>query len=385
MNNKEILIVSNYFPPEKGAASNRIFSLANGLSINGYKVTVVCPLPNYPQGKIHKHYKGKFYKRNIESFGSVHRLWVWPTISGNKFVRLLSMLSFSFSLKLFLIFKKTPKKVIIQYSPVLIGFIAVLWSKFLQKKVILNISDLWPLAGLEMGVLKKGFYYSVLAKMERFCYKNSHLILGQSQEILDHVTKGGVSVPLFLYRNIPDFKPPAIPTISKKKNIKIVYAGLLGVAQGLFSICSKINFPKHIQLHIYGNGPESEKINNTHFKNVFYHGEFNREDLIAILPDYQISIIPLIKRIYGSVPSKIFEHSRVGLPLLYYAGGEGENIVKKYNLGWTVPVNNINQLQLFINQLTIDKLNEYRKEDVQNSAVDSFKFEKQFQDLLQEF
>ena len=65
-------------------------------------------------------------------------------------------------------------------------------------------------------------------------------------------------------------------------------------------------------------------------------------------------------------------------------GGEGESLVRNYNLGWTVPANNLNQLQLFINELSIDKLKEYRKDAVQKSAIDSFQFEKQFQKLLLE-
>ena len=49
---KEILLISNYFPPEKGAASNRMYSVAEGLGNAGFKVKVVCPLPNYPTGKV---------------------------------------------------------------------------------------------------------------------------------------------------------------------------------------------------------------------------------------------------------------------------------------------------------------------------------------------
>ena len=41
---KDILIVSNYYPPEKGAAANRIEQLALKLYQNKYKVTVICPL-----------------------------------------------------------------------------------------------------------------------------------------------------------------------------------------------------------------------------------------------------------------------------------------------------------------------------------------------------
>jgi glycosyltransferase involved in cell wall biosynthesis len=381
--NKEILIITNYFPPEKGAASNRIFSLVKGLSESNYKVQVVCPLPNYPHGKVFTGFKKKLFSKVEEEHSSVNRLWLWPSNSSNKFIRLLSMLSFSFSLTLFMIFKKTPKKIFIQYSPVFVGFTAVFWASILRKKIILNVSDLWPLAGLEMGLLQKGPYYSILQKMERYCYKKSHLILGQSQEILDYIKKEGVLTSLFLYRNIPDFTPPTIPNSPTSKEIKIVYAGLLGVAQGVYNLCTHINLPKHIQLHIYGNGPESENIKNCNATNIFYHGEIERELLNAKLHEYQIAFIPLINRIYGSVPSKIFEQSRVGLPLLYYAGGEGETLVRNNKLGWPVPVNDLNALQSFIDSLSSEKLTEFNKNSVQENTIKAFDFNIQFKELTE--
>ena len=108
---KEILLITNYFPPEKGAASNRIFSMAKEFSENNYKVTVVCPLPNYPQGKIFKNFRKTLFLKKEESYATVYRLWLWPSNSSNKFIRMISMISFSISLSFFLLFRKTPKKV----------------------------------------------------------------------------------------------------------------------------------------------------------------------------------------------------------------------------------------------------------------------------------
>ncbi len=139
-----------------------------------------------------------------------------------------------------------------------------------------------------------------------------------------------------------------------------------------------------MQLHIHGNGPEAEKIKTLNKSNIFYHGEIDREELNKKLLDYQIVFIPLINRIYGSVPSKIFEQSRLGIPLLYFAGGEGEVLVRNNKLGWTLPVNDKNSLQEFLDQLTIEKLQEYPKIEVQKNALNAFNFKIQFEKLIKE-
>ncbi|WP_271392216.1 glycosyltransferase family 4 protein [Aequorivita sinensis] len=357
-------------------------SIAENLGKAGYTVKVICPLPNYPNGEIFEGYRGKLSISEKTPFGEVSRLWTWPSNSTNKFIRLLSMLSFSLSLAVFFLFKKTPKKIFIQYSPVFVGFTAVCLGKIFSKKIILNVSDLWPLAGLEMRILNKGFYYKLLLKMERYCYKKSDLIIGQSEETLQHISKLENKKPLFLYRNIPNFKVPKISDRATSKEVKIVYAGLLGVAQGIFEICEKITFPQNVSFHIYGAGPDAERLKSLQSKNVYFYGEVDRAVLHIELEKYDIAFVPLTNRIYGSVPSKIFEYTRLGLPILYFAGGEGGKIVAKESLGWVIPVNNTKKLQEFINTITENELNTYPKERVQNTAVSVFNFEKQFKAFI---
>ncbi|MBK5213973.1 MAG: glycosyltransferase family 4 protein [Flavobacteriaceae bacterium] len=383
---KEILLITNYFPPEKGAAANRMQSIAEGLGKSGYTVKVVCPLPNYPSGKIFEDYSGKFVVTENVSFGKIIRLWVWPSNSINKLVRLLSMVSFSFSLVLYFIFNKIPKKIFIQYSPVFVGFTAVCLGRLFSNlpagkagKTILNVSDLWPLAGVEMGILKKGWYYSLLLKMERFCYRNADLIVGQSEEILQHISNFEKVKPSFLYRNIPDFSIPLISERSSSQEIKIVYAGLLGIAQGLLQICQQLSFPKNVSFHIYGAGPEAEKIKALQKQNVFFYGELGREELHSELQNFDIAFVPLLKRIYGSVPSKIFEYTRLGLPVLYFAGGEGGEIVANESLGWVISVNDFEALQRFIDTLSEKELKRFPKETVQKNSVLAFDFNRQFE------
>lgn len=382
---KDIFIITSYFPPETGAASNRIFHMANGLQKKGYNVSVVTPLPNYPTGKIFKEYKGRFRQTATENDITIHRLWIYASNSKNKFLRLFAMLSYSFSLIWFYTINKVPKTVIVQSPPLLVAFTSMLFLKRKNRNLILNVSDLWPVAGLELGVFKKNFSYRLLEKIEHFNYRRANLILGQSEEILSHIKSIFPDKNTFLYRNYPDFEPPEIRQKQQSEGkIKIVYAGLLGVAQGIYKLCEELDYT-NIEFHIYGAGAESEKIELFIKTNpklpIFYHGEITRMELHSVLTQYDLTIIPLLNRIYGSVPSKIFEYARLGLPMLYFGGGEGEQIIKKYKLGWIAKAGDYNDLNIKISHIDKGKLNLNLKKNIQKTAEEEFNHEIQLEQL----
>ena len=378
---KDIFIITSYFPPEIGAASNRIFHLAEGLHKSKFNVTVITPLPNYPTGNIFEPYRGKRKHISIENNIKIYRLWIYATVSKNKVVRLFAMLSYSFSLVWFFIFNKIPKTVIIQSPPLLVAFTSILFLKSKKRKLILNVSDLWPLAGLKLGALKKNFGYRILEKIEFYNYKYSDLILGQSDEILTHIRSIIQYKETFLYRNYPNIDTKELqPSENSSGKIKMVYAGLLGVAQGIYKLCQKLDYT-NIEFHIYGAGPEQKQIEDFVNENenlpIFYHGDLSRKELHRTLLNYDLTIIPLLIRIYGSVPSKIFEYAKLGLPMLYFGGGEGETIVRENNLGWVAEAGNYDNLNLMLSQLTIKDLNSKFKYAIKNTAENQYDFNKQ--------
>lgn len=368
---EEILIISNYYPPEKGAAANRIEQLALKLHQNNYKVSVVCPLGNYPKGKLFPEYKGKFSVTENRDNITVKRLWIYPSVSKNLLVRIISVLSFSLSMFFYLLFKKIPKKVIVQSPPLLLSFISVFVLSLKNKKIILNISDLWPLAAIELKALKENsFSHKFSLFLERFIYKKATLIIGQSNEIITHVKSLFPEKKCYLYRNFPDHKVEDFDLIFEEHQpIKIFYAGLLGIAQGVLELCEKINLDGlNIELHIFGDGAEKNQIetliSSEKGKNIFFHGMMERNDLHEKLKTFDIAIVPLKVRIYGSVPSKIFEYGALGFPVLYFGGGEGETIVEENNMGWVASVENYEQLNdeiQKISQMSKSELFEIKK------------------------
>ncbi len=389
------IIVSNYYYPEIGAAPNRITNLAEGLAKNFHQVEIICPLPNYPKGKIFSEYKGKLRSKEKQNSVLINRYWIYPSNSNKSFLRIISMLSFAVSLWCFSLKRKKIKEadwIIIQHSPLLVSFSAIiLFNKIYKKRIALNVSDLWPLSALELGTIKKGCIYRLLEWIERFNYKNSDMIIGQSEEILEHINQI-MPRQSFLYRNIQkkttDFQ---IPEYNKTYNIKIIYAGLLGLAQGVYEIVKQLNFSEiGVEFDIYGHGYEKEliveflKINPN--RGVKYRGAVSKKELDKILPNYQASIVPLKYRLKGAVPSKIFELMQLGVPVLFCGEGEGKKIVEKYHVGYTSPPNDILALKKSIIKLKNLPKAEYDtlRMNCKKASDNVFNFEKQILNLLYE-
>ena len=389
---EEILIISNYYPPEKGAAANRIEQLALKLHQNNYRVSVVCPLGNYPKGELFPEYKGKFSVTENRDNITVKRLWIYPSVSKNIFVRIVSVLSFSLCLLAYLLFRKTPKKVVVQSPPLLLSFLSVMVLSLKNKKIILNISDLWPLAAIELKAVKAGsFSHKVSLFMERFIYKKATVIIGQSEEIITHVKTLFPSKKAFLYRNFPDHKSDAftLKTIENEPT-KLFFAGLLGIAQGVSELCKQIDLKDlNIELHLFGDGAEKAAIESliADGKNpkIVYHGMMDRKALHETLQTFDIALVPLKTRIYGSVPSKIFEYTALGFPVLYFGGGEGETIVEENHLGWVAAVGNfeaLNEKLVAIAQLNKADL-AVMKTRIFNKAQLAFDLDNQLKDLIE--
>lgn len=389
---KEILIISNYYPPEKGAAANRIEQLALKLNENNYKVSVICPLPNYPKGELFPEYKGNFSVTENRENITVKRLLIYPSVSKNLFVRILSILSFSTSLFFYLLFKKTPQKVVVQSPPLLLSFISVFVLSLKNKKIILNISDLWPLAAIELNALKRdSFSHKFSLFLERFIYKKASLILGQSDEIITHVKSIFPNKKCFLYQNFPDHKISKMELKSEENQpIKIFYAGLLGIAQGVLELCQKIDLKSlNIELHLFGDGAEKSQIealiSSQKQPKIFFYGMLERKELHEKLKSFDIAIVPLKTRIYGSVPSKIFEYGSLGFPILYFGGGEGETIVSENNLGWVIPVENYQELNDKLKEISNMKKSELDllKLNVFNQSQKNFNLDSQINKLIE--
>ena len=338
----KVLLAAERYWPEVGAAPSRLANMAEGLSQRGCEVDVLTSLPNYPKGEIFPEYKGCVSKKETRNGVNVFRYWIYATVSHNPIARILNMFSFAFMIWAFA-FKfnriKGYDRIIIQTPTLVVAASAmILFKKLYRKTCLLNVSDIWPLTAVDMGAIREGSSsYKFLAMLERFLYRNADGVLGQSQEILDHIARFIPNKQLFLYRNLQYYDMSAQPKC-KSNPLKVVFCGMLGVAQDVAGIVKNIPFKDlGVEFHIFGGGKQFEEINawiaNNPDGNVFAHGFVPKEEISKKLEEMDVSIVPLATRIRGAVPSKLYDTLPQGLPILFCGGGEGAQFISSRGVG----------------------------------------------------
>lgn len=363
----KVLLVAERYWPEVGAAPSRLANMAEGLVKQGCEVDVLTSLPNYPKGKIFEGYRRCVTKHEVHGNVNLFRYWIFATVSRNPIFRILNMFSFAVMIWLFA-FKcrrvKTYDCVIIQTPTLVVAKSAMMLFKGLYgKKCVLNVSDIWPLTAVDMGAMKMGgSSWKYMVGLEKYLYKKADGVLGQSEEILNHVAQEKMRLvgrwekdevdtdevlnsslwrenkELFLYRNLQTYNISENKV--KNNKLKLVFSGMLGVAQDVSGIVKNVPWKDlNVEFHILGGGKQLEEIQGWIADNpdggVFSYGFVPKEEIANRLKDMDASIVPLVTRIRGAFPSKVFDILPQGLPILYCGGGEAAAFIARRETGYT--------------------------------------------------
>lgn len=336
-----IALLTQYYKPEMGAPQNRLYEMMTGLKALGNEVCVVTGMPNYPTGKIFDGYRSKFSMTEKIDGIEIRRYWLSASNSSKVLPRIWNMISFSITsfFSIGFLRKRKVDVLVVETPPLVLCITAYLISRLLGIRLVTNVSDLWPLSAKELGAISgDGMIYRMLERLERFIYRKSALCIGQSAQITEYMAQHGAK-DVYLFRNGVD--PSRFENVPHQAtgSFRIVYAGLLGFAQGIYDICRNINFKElGVEFHIYGAGGEQELIESylgtCGDRGIFFHGKVGRDEIPSVLAQADATLIPLVKNIFGAVPSKIYESMAAGVPMVFSGEGEGEAIVREYDLGW---------------------------------------------------
>ncbi len=359
-----VLLVAERYWPEVGAAPSRLANMAEGLKRQGCEVDVLTSLPNYPKGRIFDGYRGCVSKHEVRNGVEVFRYWIYATVSRNAVARGLNMFSFAVMIWLFAFKYRRIKGydcVIIQTPTLVVAASAMrLFKGLYGKRCVLNVSDIWPLTAFDMGAItKESRSFRFMAKLEKYLYQKADGVLGQSEEILNHVAAKMIdstdydpdseevlgskmwkeNKKLFLYRNLQTYLMDCDHK-TKGEVLKLVFSGMLGVAQDVAGIVKNVPWKElGVEFHIFGGGKQYDEIVSWCKEHpdggVTAHGFVPKEEIAGRLSSMDASIVPLATRIRGAFPSKVFDILPQGLPILFCGGGEGAQFISSHEVGYT--------------------------------------------------
>ncbi len=364
-----ILLLTQYFPPEKGAAQVRLWELAKGLKGQGHDVTVVTAFPNHPTGIIPPEYQGKmFVKEDMEGI-TVLRTWIYPVKRGRFWLRLLNYFSFVFS-SLYGIFRSGRQDLIVVESPPLfIGFSAIIASMVKQAPYIFNVSDLWPESAVQLGLVTNKHLIRMSEWLEGYFYRKAFKLSAQTRGIVEGLKKKGVAAEdiLFLPNGVdtdlfqPRERDVALEEVLGVQGKRIIlYAGTMGYAHGIevaLEAADILRDQKDVLFLFVGDGSERPRLEKmAQEKNLDNVRFIDFQPLEEIPRYYSLSTINLstlrrYKLSEGVRPSKVFPALASGQPLIYVGEGEGAEIAKESHGGVILEPENSELLARTIQEL----------------------------------
>lgn len=360
-------ILTQYYPPEMGAAQSRLSDLALQLRRRGHDVVVLTAMPNYPHGRIQQGYGGLLRREQREE-GDVIRTWVWPSVSRHPLPRILSYLSFTASAALAgAVFLPRLDVLITESPPLTLGATGWLLSALKRAKFVFNVSDLWPESAVALGMLSSAGRATRLAQqLEAFCYRHAWRVSGQSNEILASVGRrfpGVRTIPLLGGADTERFDPARRSaavrrTVLGDEPVIALYAGLHGLAQGLDLILDAAELVREVPglaIVLIGDGPVKralvESAEARGLTNLRFADAIDRDDVPAVLASADIALVPLGLRLPGAVPSKLYEAMASGVPVILVAEGEPANVLEAAGGGLTVELRDAGGLAAALKQL----------------------------------
>ena len=178
----KVLILTQYYPPEVGAAPERLGYLAKHLARRGHQVKVLTGQPNYPHGEVYRGYKNPRWKVTGERDAhgiEILRTWVYLTRGHRSFsYRLVYFLSLAFSALLAWRRVGPVDVVLVETPPIFLSFTASLYAFLKRARKVVYFSDPWVSFATEWGYLKKGSLTTKLAfGLERQSLSRSDLII----------------------------------------------------------------------------------------------------------------------------------------------------------------------------------------------------------------
>lgn len=347
-----ILLVTSHFYPENFKANDMAFELA----ARGHAVTVLAPIPDYPQGRYYDGY-GLFKKRHERVKGvEVIRTIVTPRRNGSAkwlIPNYLTHTLFSSIRGLWLGLRRKFDVVLVhETSPVMIGIPGMIVKRMQRIPMLFWVLDLWPESVSAASRIKSKWVLNPLAKLTNLLYRHSDRILISSKGFRKSINGLGDYESRIEF--FPNWVDADLATATDRKipdfpeGFNVLFAGNIGDAQDMPHILEAAKELKGSGINFIFVGDGRKKPWAEEYKreqdlgNVYFLGRHPLETMPKFFEKADVLLLALkdepIFRL--TVPAKLQAYMAAGKPIMAMMNGEGADVIGEAGCGWSVGAEN---------------------------------------------
>jgi glycosyltransferase involved in cell wall biosynthesis len=368
-----LLIVSQYFPPETGAAQVRLLAFAREFRRLGHEVEVVTAMPNYPGGQILPAYRGRWrLTENYEGL-TVRRAWLWAA-KGAGIGRLLNYGSFMITALLPLPSVGRPDVIFVESPPITMFLTGLAYRRrFPRALLVNNVADQWIEVMRDLGVVSSPRILGWLHGFVRFAYRRADLITTVTHRIVDDLIRNqGVAAEKVLL--LPNGADPAMPGDEAAAEQLLVDLGLsdrrlalcIGThgyihgMEALLDAAAELADLPDLVILLIGDGSEKGRLVELARARGLDNVRFaDPVPPAAVLPLYRRAVVGLstlrdLPIASSARPVRALNAMAAGVPVVYAGAGEGAELVRAAGAGIVTPAGDGSAIAAAIRQLMAD-------------------------------
>jgi colanic acid biosynthesis glycosyl transferase WcaI len=369
---QDILILTQYFPPESGAPSVRLMAMAHELQKLGVRVRVVTGMPNYPLGAIYPTYRGRVTMREEINGIPVRRVWLYPASGRGAIKRLLNYLSFTCTAAIALATTSRPDLVFVEAQPVTLAIPA--WILKIARKVpyVYNTPDLQVEHAADDAWIALRWLIRAAAWMESKLMHDAACVTTVTHAFIEHFHRqyGVPRKRLTLLPNGADTKTlrPFPPDEAFADRLGVAgkkvftYAGTMAHYHGLevlVDVAERLRSRHDVVILMMGSGPVKERllkmVKERELTNILFRAlPFEEVAQLMSITTASLVVVRPIEISKKMRLAKAIPPMACGVPVIYAGWGEMAEIVRREQVGVTVEPGNASEIARSIEKLADD-------------------------------
>ena len=354
---KSIHIVTQWFPPEHTPIGHMLLELAESLTRQGWKVTIITGFPNHPGGVVYAGYRKRLFLEEWIGDVRIWRVFLYTSPSRSFLSRILTFLSFTITSSFSLLFRGRPDIIFAALQPLSLGAILPLIARLKGARLVFNVQDLHPDAPIRLGLIKNRLLIRVLRALEKYSYRHADGLSVICEDFRTHcMQKGAEERRIAVIRNwidLDEIRPgPRLNAFRSELGLAedsrvILYAGTIGMASGaeiMLDVAERLIHDRRIRIVFVGEGESLPAIREgalgRKLDNIIFSPFQPRDRLVQVQAIADVSIVtirPDSEQL--SVPSKVLGYMAAARPVLAAAAKESETarFVLESGTGIVVP------------------------------------------------